>query len=490
MAIPSKFGDYYKSQLPTINFLGTTSTSSSKTNWGQLASGIAGYGLGIFAEVMAAKNASGAGNAKKVEGDSTTKEQSAASTPEGQLALAKGQKEALESQIKSYSDTMADLAPKIDEAKIQQKEANVNAMKEKLFGDKAKDKELVQQIQNCNARIDTATANLNGAKANVASLSAEISALTTEKGNIDALAEEEGPDQASAKTRSAELQVQIDAKNIQIDQEKKKAEDAQEQLDLAENEQTKLKSEQEQKYTQIQLDLETYNKESAEVQELRSTLQTNKTNYDTAANQKAKLEADLAKLESEIKSFENKLLAEKGEKIKQTNDLGDKYTEADANDGNWWKRNMPSWLGGASKEDKEAMKKAHEAKDDAVDAMKALGGSKSDLKEMQKENVAELVDNFLSGKQTIDGIEDDIADAIRTGGTAAAENVYNQELENLATEKAEAFISKQVKNKTYDSKSQTKAIYNDDKYKKQIIEMYKSNLEITDEQIKAKLNLS
>lgn len=489
---PNNLGVQYKLNNLTssvINLGGITSSQPSKGETiGSILGGIAGIGLGVLGTAMAAKNTSEAsGTTPKNE---TNGNQQQATSLENQLAIEMGKKEAVESQIKQYADAIQDLGPKINETNLKQKEVNVNNLKEKLFGAQAQNKELVSQIQNCNARIDTATTNLNNAKNNVSSLAGEISALTTEKSNIDALATEEGPDQAAAKARSAEIQNQIDLKNIQKEAEEQKAKDAQAQLDLAKAEETKLKQEQGNTYTQIQLDLETYNKKNTELMELKAGLETNKKNFKIAGEQKQLLETQLSTIETSISNINNKILENKGKEIKEKQGLGKDYTEADAKDGNWWKRNMPSWLGGASKTERQAMKEAHQDKDDAIDAMKALGGSKSDLKEIQKENVAESVETFLNGKQTFDGIKDDITDAIRTGGTAAAENVYNKKLENLATEKAEAFISKQVKNKTYDSKSQTKAIYNDDKSKKQIIEMYKSNLEITDEQIKAKLNLS
>ena len=199
------------------------------------------------------------------------------------------------------------------------------------------------------------------------------------------------------------------------------------------------------KFTNIDAQLESLNNKKNELKQMKSTMEANKKlleGLNTALLAKQDELVGYQAILDQLITEETLAKEAPKSKIKKTaSDLGDKYTEADAKDGNWWKRNMPSWLGGASKEDKEAMKKAHEAKDDAVDAMKALGGSKSDLKEMQKENVAKSVESFLSRKQTFDGIKDDITDAIRTGGTAAAENVYNKKLENLAEKKATDLVN-------------------------------------------------
>lgn len=76
MAIPSKFGDYYKSQLPTINFLGTTSTSSSKTNWGEVAIGtLLGLGGTIATTALAAKQASGTSGGGEVSAEQQAQQQ-------------------------------------------------------------------------------------------------------------------------------------------------------------------------------------------------------------------------------------------------------------------------------------------------------------------------------------------------------------------------------------------------------------------------------
>lgn len=368
---PNNLGVQYKLNNLTssvINLGGITSSQPSKGETiGSILGGIAGIGLGVLGTAMAAKNTSEAsGITPKNE---TNGNQQQATSLENQLAIEMGKKEAVESQINQYADAIQDLGPKINETNLKQKEVNVNNLKEKLFGAQAQNKELVSQIQNCNARIDTATTNLNNAKNNVTSLAGEISALTSEKSNIDALATEEGPDQAAAKARSAEIQNQIDLKNIQKEAEEQKAKDAQAQLDLAKAEETKLKQEQGNTYTQIQLDLETYNKKNTELMELKAGLETNKKNFKIAGEQKQLLETQLSTIETSISNINNKILENKGKNIK----LGKDYTKADANDGNWWKRNMPSWLGGASKTERQAMKTAHKQKNTASDVLEKNG---------------------------------------------------------------------------------------------------------------------
>lgn len=128
MAIPSKFGDYYKSQLPTINFIGTTSTSSSKTNWGEIAGGIAGYGLGIFAEVMAAKQTSGGGTGE------VSAEQVKENANLAYLATKSGSSAALSTEISNLKSAqqklkeLTDIQDGTTENNIKEKEAQINAI--------------------------------------------------------------------------------------------------------------------------------------------------------------------------------------------------------------------------------------------------------------------------------------------------------------------------------------------------------------------------
>ena len=489
-----RFGERNQSnnQYPTINIqgLGNTSTSPTKTEWTQFGIGLGANLIGCLLTGVAAKNMSGTGSSEVNKGNQT-QPKAEERTPQQKIAEYQQKISDIQVQIAGCDNQLSEVG-ETDPKALEADKKELDAKKTELFNKETEKGKLANEILVKQETFDALTQKYTKAVGDYNLASNNLNSLQdnlTSAQNVLA----KNPDDENAKQVKADSEAKIPQAKQNEANAKIAMQEAEKLKNNAEKELKELKEKQPQLYDEVATEIETYNQQKQKYEMNAASIKTNIKLKEEAANKRAELIGQKAFYEGQIKSLQVQVVKQQGDLIKQKETLGAKYTEADAKDGNWWSRTWQKTKGIFNKQERleyQQMKEAHEAKDAAVDAMKALGGSKSDLKAMQNDSVTVSVEKFFNGKQKIDGIEDDIADAIRTGGTAAAENVYNQELENLATEKAEAFISKQVKNKTYDSKSQTKAIYNDDKYKKQIIEMYESNLEITDEQIKAKLNLS
>ena len=98
-----------------------------------------------------------------------------------------------------------------------------------------------------------------------------------------------------------------------------------------------------------------------------------------AKNKQLQLNSESAELNAKIILFKNaKTMESKLTKAQSTfktnvSNAGAEYTTADQNDGNWWKRNMPKWLGGAGKTERGLMKDQHKLKKAAGERLEAMG---------------------------------------------------------------------------------------------------------------------
>lgn len=380
------------SDTPQVNFLignnkaDTPSVGSVFGNlFGDVALGFTGVALG--------KLLNGSGEVKGSQQSQQT--QQTQQTPEQAIENQKNQVKVMESSIAALDKTIKELTAKTDDTKIQTLKDSVATQKEELFGTKSQYKDLAKQIQEKDMACSSAEVKYTEVTTSLNKANSDLAALKTKKENAAALKED-----PKAKARAEELDGLIQQKNDEIIALKQKQTEAEAVKNKANSEREKLKKDQGEKFTEVQLKLQTYNEAKKNLTEMENAKDTNSAMLKKAINDKAEAETQLNIKKEQIQNAENDLIDRKGAAVnKDKADAGNYQKGVDGN-GNWWKRNMPTWLGGSNKVKTAQYKEQNEKKNDAIESyMKAHNCTRSQAKKALKQ-LAQLNNNSTSGTKS------------------------------------------------------------------------------------------
>lgn len=391
MSIPNNLGHKYDSSLPVINInTGNANTSTS----GQITSTILNsvFGVGMLALTGAMKGGSSAGTQETQQTQQT--QQAPEQTPEQIIQSQRDQVKVMENYINALNETIEDLTAKTDETKIQTLKDSVATQKEELFGTKSQYKDLAKQIQEKDMACSSAEAKYTEVTTSLNKANSDLAALKTKKENAAAL-----KDDPKAKARAEELDGLIQQKNDEIIALKQKQTEAESVKNKANSEREKLKQEQGEKFTEVQLKLQTYNEAKKNLTEMENAKETNSAMLKKAINDKAKAETQLNIKKEQIQNAENDLIDRKGAAVNKDKADAGNYQKGVKGNGNWWKRNMPTWLGGSNKLKTAQYKEQNEKKNDAIESyMNAHNCTRSQAKKALK-HLVQLNNNSTSGTQ-------------------------------------------------------------------------------------------
>lgn len=393
------------SDTSQVNFvIGNANTSTS----GQIIDTIgSALKLGVFAYAAAMKGGSSAASQQTQQTQQT--QQSAQPkgvtiTPEQkvQLELSKtdAKLEGLKEQLQNANSEVTRLTKATNENDIKAKEIEVNKLKDELYTKDGAYQENVSKVIACEQKVTTATSTLENATNTYNSISGEIASLKQTKAGQDALVEAGGPNAEKAKNYSERLKEQIDQKEIIQAQAKKDMEKAGKALVDATKEKTDLQ-EKMPKYQEIQNTKVAYDNQNAELTSLKNGLAANQGALKKLTEsvipglkqQVLELEKHSQSLNDQLLEFSaNEVLAQK-EINQNVSNSAKKYNDANNKDGNWWKRNMPTWLGGSNKANKAQYKTNHEAKKTYATELKNDYGV--DVKDYLKNNRTNNTLNYV-----------------------------------------------------------------------------------------------
>lgn len=365
-----------------------------------------GAGWGAAAGVVLSSIFSGIYEAGSVKGSQQTQQTQQAQqvqrapeqTPEQIIQSQRDQVKVMENYINALNETIEDLTAKTDETKIQTLRDSVATQKEELFGANSQYKDLAKQIQVKDMACSSAEAKYTEVTTSLNKANSDLAALKTKKENAAAL-----KDDPKAKARAEELEGLIQQKNDEIIALKQKQTEAEAIKNKANSERETLKQQHGEKFTEVQLKLQTYNEAKKNLTEMENAKDTNSAMLKKAINDKAEAETQLNIKKEQIQNAENDLIDRKGAAVnKDKADAGNYQKGVDGN-GNWWKRNMPTWLGGSNKAKTAEYKDQNEKKNDAIESyMNAHNCTRSQAKKALKQ-LAQLNNNSTSGtkvKQT------------------------------------------------------------------------------------------
>lgn len=389
MSIPNNLGHKYDSSLPVINInTGNANTSTS----GQITSTILNsvFGVGMLALTGAMKGGSSAGTQETQQVQQT--QQTPEQTPEQIIQSQRDQVKVMENYINALNETIEDLTAKTDETKIQTLRDSVATQKEELFGAKSQYKDLANQIQEKDMACSAAEAKYTEVTTSLNKANSDLAALKTKKENAAAL-----KDDPKAQARAKELDGLIKQKEEEIAALTQKQTEAEDVKSKANSEREDLKKKDSKKFTEVQLKLQTYNEAKKNLTEMENAKETNSAMLKKAINDKAEAETQLNIKKEQIQNAENDLIDRKGAAVnKDKADAGNYQKGVDGN-GNWWKRNMPTWLGGSNKLKTAQYKEQNEKKNDAIESyMKAHNCTRSQAKKALK-HLVQLNNNSTKG---------------------------------------------------------------------------------------------
>lgn len=389
MSIPNNLGHKYDSSLPVINInTGNANTSTS----GQITSTILNsvFGVGMLALTGAMKGGSSAGTQETQQVQQT--QQTPEQTPEQIIQSQRDQVKVMENYINALNETIEDLTAKTDETKIQTLRDSVATQKEELFGAKSQYKDLANQIQEKDMACSAAEAKYTEVTTSLNKANSDLAALKTKKENAAAL-----KDDPKAQARAKELDGLIKQKEEEIAALTQKQTEAEDVKSKANSEREDLKKKDSKKFTEVQLKLQTYNEAKKNLTEMENAKETNSAMLKKAINDKAEAETQLNIKKEQIQNAENDLIDRKGAAVnKDKADAGNYQKGVDGN-GNWWKRNMPTWLGGSNKLKTAQYKEQNEKKNDAIESyMNAHNCTRSQAKKALK-HLVQLNNNSTKG---------------------------------------------------------------------------------------------
>ncbi len=381
--------------LPTININGYSNSSSGKRDVANIVGGLVGTSVGIFAEVMAAKNMSGGGEA------STT----TAQPTERQVYEAKVR--SLNIQIGSINARIANAESKctdqsqIDakEKEIKDAEAEINKNGITIDGENFS-AETVKKYSAAKKNYDNATLSFNNAEKQLELATRNVEDIQTK---IDALdANSEDPDvQTSLKTLNKQKSDAIQKKELakaELDKQQALKEQAKQELDNIKGIKDDSTNQQARndKFTSIDAQLESLNNKKNELKQMKSTMEANKKLLEELNTQLLAKQDELVGYQAIVDQLiTEETLAKEGPKSKikkAASSLGEKYQNADKADGNWLSRTWTGFKGlfsANARNDYKEMIGAHRAKNAIVDQMEAAGGKKSDLNNWVDNNNAQ-----------------------------------------------------------------------------------------------------
>ena len=390
MGIPNNLGVH--SDTPQVNFL-IGNNKADKPNVGTVLGNVFGDVALGFTGVALGKLLNGSGEVKGSQQSQQT--QQTQQTPEQAIENQKNQVKVMESSIAALDKTIKELTAKTDDTKIQTLKDSVATQKEELFGTKSQYKDLAKQIQEKDMACSSAEAKYTEVTTSLNKANSDLAALKTKKENAAALKED-----PKAKARAEELDGLIQQKNDEIIALKQKQTEAEAVKNKANSEREKLKKDQGEKFTEVQLKLQTYNEAKKNLTEMENAKDTNSAMLKKAIKDKAEAETQLNIKKEQIQNAENDLIDRKGAAVnKDKADAGNYQKGVDGN-GNWWKRNMPTWLGGSNKVKTAQYKEQNEKKNDAIESyMKAHNCTRSQAKKALKQ-LAQLNNNSTSGTKS------------------------------------------------------------------------------------------
>ena len=379
----------------TINvYCGNTSSGpSTLEKVGTAAAvGVIGGLLSGLRKCSAVEGSGGYGGGGSAAAEPTQEQILKADINKYNLQLAENQ-----AMLSSYDKDLNSLSVKIDPTTIANKKSAAETLKKELEDNN--NKELVKQIETDNAAIEVATMDVNTCQSN---FDKSLEDLNNAKRLLDAAKinkenPEEGEDAVELQAKVDSAQADVDSKNKLHEENKTKLEQARENLRKKNEDKKKHLEEKNSNYKQIEDKLNTYNKLMADIQILESALETNKAEFNKITAAKAKLEADtIPMLEGKIKNAMDELTLLQADQRSGKKKASKQYAEADANDGNWWKRNMPSWLGGSKKANKAIYRQNHALKQEAESTLSSFGTS-------QKEIINQRLTRFINKNSDLKG---------------------------------------------------------------------------------------
>lgn len=359
-----------------------------------------GAGWGAAAGVVLSSIFSGIYEAGSVKGSQQTQQTQQAQqvqrapeqTPEQIIQSQRDQVKVMENYINALNETIEDLTAKTDETKIQTLRDSVATQKEELFGTNSQYKDLAKQIQVKDMACSSAEAKYTEVTTSLNKANSDLAALKTKKENAAAL-----KDDPKAKARAEELDGLIKQKEEEIAALTQKQTEAEDVKSKANSEREDLKKKDSKKFTEVQLKLQTYNEAKKNLTEMENAKETNSAMLKKAINDKAEAETQLNIKKEYIQNAENDLIDRKGAAVnKDKADAGNYQKGVDGN-GNWWKRNMPTWLGGSNKLKTAQYKEQNEKKNDAIESyMNAHNCTRSQAKKALK-HLVQLNNNSTKG---------------------------------------------------------------------------------------------
>lgn len=359
-----KSGEY----IGSVNFIGNNTRSSSSAHIaGSIVNTIGSVFFAAFAsKVSGASSGGGGGEAKP------SAEQVQLNKLETAKAKAEAEVDNKARALATYKERESELNEQVDPKTIESTKAALDEAKQKIEG---KNEELAQKILAADSAIDTATKDLNSISTKYGEITKDIGKLEMKKARFEALT-----DDPVAQAKVEELGSAIIAKKSEQGILETKKEQAEQNLQKAKDEKESL-SKSNANYDSVVQDIQAYNGLKNTYDSLIGRKETNEkalktlreTTIPNAEIELKEAQAKLDQAEDALLEFKGSIALEQQGRSKKAESAGKDYAAADKADGNWWKRNMPSWLGGASKTEKEQMKKAHETKEKLGNQIENLG---------------------------------------------------------------------------------------------------------------------
>lgn len=314
------------------------------------------------------------------------------------IASVKGQIEYLQSQCTSQEQIDA-----LDkEIKSLEGEVNKNIT---LKDGKCITKEDVQKYVTANKDYSEAKASFDIATQNCEKAEADLKALQTDRDSIDssgATEEEKTTAKQTLDKQIKDAQAKKEQANIEKEKQKallEKAVETLEQCKVSVNKDTNEITGKQDWQKNIDATLDKIKEKKVELQKMKNTM---KGNQDSIAVLQKQLTALQTKRAGAVAAHD-KLVTDgvvaKSKMVKMDSTNADNYQKGVKGNGNWWKRNMPTWLGGSNKVKTAEYKDQNEKKNDAIESyMKAHNCTRSQAKKALKQ-LAQLNNNSTSGKK-------------------------------------------------------------------------------------------
>src|SRR5574344_360350 len=375
MSYHSFISDNFSPQTTSISIQSSDTSSSSKNIFETFMGSIFGgaiIGLTGAANSSSSSNSIFSGKSNTNNNSNQNQNVSIESQANTQLAQMKLEVIKCDSQLESCNKNIADLQNSIPTDLV------LNAQKTKIdeLEKELKDKKTANEIILAQQNVKTADQNVKTAQTNLENASQEIQTYESNLANAKSVLETNPNDEADktakdiaekgkkqAETKKTEAQTKLNEAN----QKQAKAQEEFKKLDTEKNQELKSKIEQ---YNQLKSDYTngintkaTKEKQLADAQQTKSKLEEQKNAYQNTIND----------LSTQITNY-------RGTKDKAIGEFATLYADNSGSaDGNWWKRNMPTWLGGSNAKNKAKYKQSHQLREKAEAGIEQLGGNKATI---------------------------------------------------------------------------------------------------------------